>query len=128
MQLNLHFQASDLDTVPEQGIHEVVIDSARVRTSERGNPTIQVIYRLTQGRAAEQRVIEYFVVDGASAAALAISRRCLAALYRACGLDPQAGDEIDPRDLVDSRLEIRVGHESFDGTLRARVLGYRARS
>ena len=50
MQLNLQFHASDLDTVPEQGVHEVVIDSARVRTSKRGNPTIQVIYRTQRQR------------------------------------------------------------------------------
>ena len=60
-------------------------------------------------------------------AALAISRRRLVALCRACGLEPRSGDAIRPEDLLDAELEIRIGHERYSGTLRARVLGYRNR-
>jgi hypothetical protein len=123
---SLHFQPSDLDEVlPEEGFHEAVIDTARLRTSESGNPTVQVIYRLPQAPPGAQTVSEYFVVAGANPTALAISRRRLVALYRACGLEPRSGDEIQLADLVDTRLEIRVGHETYAGTRRPRVLGYR---
>jgi hypothetical protein len=122
----LRFQPGDVaNLLPEEGIHEAVIDNARFRTSERGNATVQVIYHLPHAPAGAQCVTEYFVVDGANPGALAVSRRRLVALYRACGLEPQPGDEIQISDLVNSRLEIRVGHETFLGTLRPRVLGYR---
>ena len=127
-QSHLQFEPGDLaDGLPEEGFHQAVIAAARLRTSESGNPTVQVIYRLPQSAPGAPSVVEYFVVDGATPGALAISRRRLVALYRACGLEPRSGDRIEPHNLVDSQLEIRIGHERFAGTLRPRVLGYRSR-
>ena len=123
-----HFEPSDLDDeLPEEGFHEAVIDQARLRVSEHGNPTVQVIYHLIERPGGSRGVAEYFVIEGASPTALAISRRRLVALYRACGLMPEPGEAIDPADLVGSKLDIRIGHETYAGTQRPRVLGYRAR-
>ena len=125
---NPHFDSSDLeDDLPEEGLHEALIHAARLRTSERGNLTVQVIYHLIESPAVAPGVVEYFVIEGASPTALAISRRRLVALYRACGLVPEPGEAIEPKDLVGAKLDIRIGHESYAGTRRPRVLGYRAR-
>lgn len=61
---------------------------------------------------------------GSTRRACAVSRRRLSTLYRACGFQPHDGDALRPADLVGSKLEIRLGHETYDGTLRLRVLGY----
>ena len=121
------FQETDFNgLLPPEGYHRSVVDCARFRKSSRGNMTLQVIYQLPDAPAGYDSVADYFVVSGASPRGLAVSRRRLLELYRACGFHPQQGDPIRPDDLVGSQLEIRLGHESFEGALRLRVLGYRA--
>jgi len=44
-----------------------------------------------------------------------------------CVEDPERRVWLEPKDLVGSKLDIRIGHESYAGTRRPRVLGYRAR-
>jgi hypothetical protein len=124
----VHFEPSDLAApLPEQGFHLAIVEAARLRGSQNDNPAlhVQVVYRLVQAPPGAQRVVEYFLVEGAIAGALAISRRRLVALYRACGLEPRPGDPIQPEDLVDSELEIRIGHERRCDIFRPCVLGYR---
>ena len=125
-QLYIRFQNSDfVEALPEEGFHSCSIHAARPRTSERGNATIQLIYELHDVDPGCDRVIEYFVIAGATPQALRIGRRRLLTLCRACGLDPKDGDELRLADLVGRELQIRIGHETYDGKPRVRVLGYR---
>jgi hypothetical protein len=125
-QLHIRFQTSDFtETLPEVGYHSGVIHSARPRVSERGNPTIQVVYELDDADPECDRVTEYFVVAGATPQALRIGRRRLLTLCRVCGLDPKEGDELKLADLVGRELQIRIGHDTYDGKPCVRVLGYR---
>jgi hypothetical protein len=123
---NPSFQETDFsDPLPPEGYYKGVIDRARFRTSERGNMTLQVIYELSNAQAGYDTVADYFVLAGSSLRGLAVSRRRLLELYRACGLHPKNGDAIRPADLEGSHLEIRIGHEVYEGAPRLRVLGYR---
>jgi len=123
---SIRFSITDLnDELPGQGYHPAVITASRMRMSQNRNPTMQVTYQLQDASPGCDTVAEYFVLIGSSARARAISFRRLLALYRACGLQPQAGDPIRPDELVGAEVEVRIGHEVYDGTLRLRVLGYR---
>jgi hypothetical protein len=125
-QLHIRFHPSDFtETLPDEGFHTAVILSARPRVSERGNATIQVVYQLDDVDPTCDRVTEYFIVAGASPQALRIGRRRLLALCRACGLDPREGDELELPSLVGRALQIRIGHDTYDGKPCVRVLGYR---
>jgi len=97
-----------------------------MRMSQNRNPMLQVTYNLPQACPGCDTVPEYFVLAGSTPRACAISRRRLFALYHACGFQPRDGEVLQPADLVGAHLEIRLGHETYDGTLRLRVLGYRA--
>jgi hypothetical protein len=111
--------------LPDEGFHEAAVCAVRVRKSEQGNETIQVVFHLRDGDPECDRVTDYFVIEGASPQALAISRRRFVALLRACGLEPERDEEIELSDLVGAKLDIRIGHELYQSTLRARVLSYR---
>ena len=114
------------DLLPPEGLYASVIDRARFRTSSSGNLTLQVIYQLSDAPAGYDTVADYFVLAGSSERGLAVSRRRLIELYRACGIYPRHGDLIRPEDLRGLKLQIRLGHESYEGEMRLRVLGYRA--
>jgi hypothetical protein len=125
-QLPIRFQTSDfIEALPDQGYHPCVIHTARPRVSERGNPTVQVVYELDDADPSCDRVTEYFIVAGATPQALRIGRRRLLTLCRACGLDPKQGDELKLAELVGRELQIRIGHDTYEGQPRVRVLGYR---
>jgi|RhiMetdeSRZDD1v2_1073273.scaffolds.fasta_scaffold67092_4 hypothetical protein len=124
---SIRFNIAELnDELPGEGYHPAVIATARLRMSQNNNPTLQVTYELQDAASGCETVAEYFVLLGSSARARAVSLRRLLALYRACGFEPHQGDPIRPEDLVSSRVEVRIGHETYDGMLRLRVLGYRA--
>jgi len=59
---------------------------------------------------------------------LAYARKRLVAVFRACGSDPQNGDEICPAVLSNACLEVKVAHESWKNTVRLQVVGYRVHS
>jgi hypothetical protein len=125
--LTIRFGIAELnDKLPAEGYHEAVVASARMRRSQNGNPMLQVTYDLPQASPGCDTVPEYFVLAGSTPRACTVSRRRLFALYHACGFHPRDGEVLRPADLVGSQLEIRLGHETYDGTLRLRVLGYRA--
>ena len=113
--------------IPNEGDYAAFVHSVKQRTSERGNATIQVVYEVLDVDPAWDRVSEYFVVSSPNSRALAISRRRLLSLCRACGLSPREGDEVNLAQLVGVGLEIRLGHESFEQAKRLRVLGHRRR-
>jgi hypothetical protein len=124
----VRFDDSDIDAlIPEEGDYRAYVHSVRQRTSERGNSTIQVVYEVLDVDPAWDRVSEYFVIAGPNRRALAISLRRLHSLCRACGLDPGKGDEVNLAHLVGIEIEIRVGHEIYDGRKRLRVLAHRHR-
>jgi hypothetical protein len=118
----LHFEADDFVELPAPGHYHARITTARHRTSGAGNPMIQVVYELEAGHAC---VSEYFVFGG-SARGLAMARRKLVQLYRACGLTAKGGDAIDPADLLGAQLEVKVEHDEWDGEPRLRVAGHRS--
>jgi hypothetical protein len=119
------FDDADFDVLPAPGFYKSMIVTARFRTSEQGNETLQVVHELEGLAPGRDRVAEYFVLAGGSPRGLALSRRRLLELYRACGLAPKSGDGIDPADLLDGRLEVRVEHDSWQGRPRLRVTSHR---
>jgi hypothetical protein len=124
----IRFETSDfIEALPEEGLHTGAVHSARPRTSERGNPTLQVVYQLDDVEPTCDRVTEYFVVAGANPQAVRIARRRLLAMCGACGLVLHENDELDLARLVGRRLQLRIGHETYQGQIRIRVLGYRPR-
>jgi len=119
------FADSDLcDEVPSPGIYASTITTARLRSSQSGNAMVHVVHALEGVRPGYDRVAEYFVLEGASARGLALSRRRLVELYRACGLRPRAGEEIAPGALQGARLRVKVEHEQWRGEPRLRVVGH----
>jgi len=123
----LHFEEGDFDGVlPAEGYYEAVVDRARFHTSQRGNTTLQVVCEIVGVPAGHDIVADYFVLSGSSERGRAVSRRRLLEFYRACGFSPKQGDPIRPDELAGSRLSVRVGHETYEGIPRLRVLGYRA--
>jgi hypothetical protein len=124
--MKLRFEAADLaNTALGPGYYQGRVTSARYRTSAEGNPMIQVVYALAEDVGGPPRIAEYFVLDGASPRGLAMARRQLVELYRACGLTPQPGEEARLEDLVGSVLDLRLEHDEYRGQRRLRVAGHR---
>lgn len=121
----LKFDDADFGLLPEPGFYRSTIVTARFRTSEQGNETLQVVHELEGLAPGRDRVAEYFLLGGGSPRGRALSRRRLVELYRSCGLSPRSGDAIDPADLLDARLEVRVEHDSWEGRPRLRVASHR---
>jgi hypothetical protein len=119
------FLDSDLcDEVPTPGTYVSTITTARLRSSQSGNAMVHVVHALEGIRPGYDRVSEYFVLEGASARGLALSRRRLVELYRACGLTPRPGEEIAPGGLQGTRLRVKVEHEEWRGELHLRVVAH----
>lgn len=120
------FEQQDLaDELPAPGSYASTIRSALVRRSQGGNRMVQVVHGLEGILGGLDHVCEYFVLEGASPRGLALARRRLVGLYRACGLEPQPGDDIVPTDLVGRRLEVRIEHEPWQEQMRLRVVAHR---
>lgn len=120
------FEESDLsDALPAPGVYAGTVTTARLRRSSSGNRMVHVVHTLDGVAAGHDRVAEYFVLEGASARGLQVARRRLVDLYRACGHEPEAGEEISPEDLLGARLEVKVEHETWRGEIRLRVVGHR---
>jgi hypothetical protein len=119
------FLESDLcEEVPTPGIYVSAITTARLRSSQSGNAMVHVVHALEGVGPGYDRVSEYFVLEGASARGLALSRRRLVELFRACGKAPAAGEEIAPGMLQGARLRVKVEHEQFRGELQLRVVAH----
>ena len=119
------FLDSDLsDALPAPGIYPGIITTARLRSSHSGNAMVHVVHALEGLPPAYDRVSEYFVLEGASARGLALSRRRLVELFRACGLTPRSGEDIAPAQLLGAHLRVKVEREEWRGELRLRVVGH----
>jgi hypothetical protein len=125
MDNTLQFDDADFDVLAAPGHYKSTIVTARFRTSERGNETLQVVHELEGLPPGRDRVAEYFLLGGGSPRGRALSRRRLVELYRSCGLAPKGGDGIDPADLFEARLEVRIEHDAFEGRPRLRVASHR---
>lgn len=126
---DLTFEHDDLDeNLLPAGFYPSTITRARVRTSAGGNQMIHVVHALEGVAPSLARLADYFVLEGASAHVLALTRRRLVQLYRAASLEPIAGAAIDPGDLVGAELDVRVEHDRWRGRPRLRVVEYRPRS
>ena len=113
------------DEMPAPGYYNARISSAGFRRSANGNRMLQVIHDLERVPRVYQRLADYFVVEGAIPRGILMAKRRLVQLYRACGFDLKDGDEISPRDLMDSRLQVRVEHDEWEKQPRLRIVGYR---
>ena len=121
----VRFETSDFFSgLPPAGTYRGTIRSAQLRESREGNRMVEVVVSVEAAGAAHD-VRDYFVLEGASPRGLCVARARLVELYRACGLDPQSGDEIRPEDLEGATLEVKVRHEERDGQVRLRIVGYR---
>jgi hypothetical protein len=119
------FLDADLaDEVPAPGIYVSTITTARMRSSQSGNPMVHVVHALEGVSPAYDRVSEYFVLEGASARGLAFARRRLVELFKAGGLPPHPGEEIAPARLQGARLRVRVEHEQYRSELHLRVVAH----
>jgi hypothetical protein len=119
------FLDSDLcDEVPAPGTYASTVTTARLRSSQSGNAMVHVVHALEGVPPGYDRVSEYFVLEGASARGLALSRRRLVELYRACGQKPCAGEDITPAGLQGARLRVKVEHEEWRGELHLRVVAH----
>lgn len=122
----IRFDDDDLqNTLPAPGYYKAKISTARFRNSTSGNGMLHIVYVLEGIAPGYERVAEYFVLEGPTAQAIAVAKRNLVDLYRACGLEPQAGDEISPADLFGATLEVRVTHDEWQGKTRLRIVGHR---
>jgi hypothetical protein len=121
----LCFDDADFEKLAAPGLYTSTIVTTRFHTSEQGNETLQVVHELEGLTPGSDRVAEYFVLDGGSPRGRALSRRRLVGLYRACGFAPVSGHAIDPTDLLDARLEVRVEHDDYQGRPRLRVAAHR---
>ena len=122
----IRFEAQDLRIdLPIPGWYPAQIQDARFCRSACGNRMLQVRFALADVDVSYQRLSEYFVIEGATPFGLVMTRRRLVDLYRATGLDPQPGDEIAARDLVGRALDVELGHDTWQGQPRLKVLRHR---
>ena len=119
------FLDSDLcEEVPTPGTYVSTVTTARLRSSQSGNAMVHVVHALEGVAAGYDRVSEYFVLEGASARGLALSRRRLVELFRVCGKTPAVGEEIAPGRIQGARLRVKVEHEQFRGEMQLRVVAH----
>lgn len=127
--IDLCFDRDDIDhELLSPGFYPSTVTRASVRTSASGNRMIHVLHALDGVAPGCDRLADYFVLEGVAAHVLALTRRRLVQLYRAAGLQPHPGATIDPSDLLDAKLDIRLEHDRFRGEPRLRVVEYRPRS
>ncbi|MBA7698304.1 hypothetical protein ES703_106981 [subsurface metagenome] len=122
------FQFEDFyDQVPDPGFYPSSIRSACFRRSANKNRMLQVVYALEGVEPAYQLVANYFVLEGerVSPSGIFLARRRLVQLYRACRIFPKEGEEIDPTQLLNARLQVRVEHEEWEGRPQLHVVAYR---
>lgn len=115
------------DQLPDPGFYPSSIKSAHFRRSAAKNRMLQIVYTLEGVEPAYQQVADYFVLEGerVSPAGISMARRRLVQLYRACRIFPKQGDEIEPKQLLNARLQVRLEHEQWQGRPQLRVVAYR---
>jgi hypothetical protein len=117
-----------VDPLPDEGFHPAVVCDVRCRVSENHNPVVQVTYQLGDTPPDRDRLVDHFIVSGGNLRAIAVGRRRLLSLCRACGIEPQEGEELSLQALLGAALEVRVVHDTYQDSRRARVRAYRSAS
>jgi hypothetical protein len=115
------------DQLPDAGFYPGSIKSACFRRSANNNRMLQVVHVLEGVEPAYRLVFDYFVLEGEKVSPLGIllARRRLVQLYHACRIFPKKGDEISPGQLCESRLQVCIEHEEWQGRPLLRVVAYR---
>jgi len=125
--MQIRFHVSDLvEDLPHPGFYHSTILSAELRRSQRGSHMVRVVHALDGVPVAHDRVWDYFVLSGASPRGVAMARRRLVQLHRACGFSPREDEPISLAKLEGARVEVKVEHTTFEGERRLRVVAYRA--
>jgi hypothetical protein len=124
--MQIRFQVCDLaDDLPRPGFYHSTILCAELRRSHSGNHMVRVVHALDGVPVAHDRVWDYFVLSGASPRGVAMARRRLVQLHRACGFSPREDEPISLAELEGARVEVKVEHTTFEGERRLRVVAYR---
>jgi hypothetical protein len=87
---------------------------------------VYVVVTLDSVAAPYDHISDYFVLEGVTPRGIACSRRRLVSVFHAVGLQPRAGEEIQPGVLEGLSVEIKLAHELWKGKVRLQVTGYRA--
>jgi hypothetical protein len=121
------FVITDLgDLAPAAGTYPGTISAARLAHSAGGNAMVAVTVTLAGARPGRDRVVDCFLLEGASPRGLQVARWRLVALYRACGLTPRDGEPIRPEALVGARVRVTLASEYRAGRVWARVAEYQS--
>jgi hypothetical protein len=119
----VRFAQEDLSARPvPAGRYAARILAVRETRSRRGNPMVTVTLALQD---CKRELVDYFVTGGVSPSALAVSRRRLATLCRACGIEPKPDEDLDLRLLRDRFVEAEVIVEAGETGPWNRVARYR---
>jgi hypothetical protein len=128
MQQPLCFEDTDVGGPPAPGWYASTITTACWRRSVHGNRMVYLVVALDGVGSPYDRIADYFVLEGVTPRGVACSRRRLVTAFRAGGLAPRAGDEIQPEVLEGLTIEVRLAHESWKGKVRLQITGYRPRA
>lgn len=121
----LHFSEKDVSERPHPGWYAATIATACWRESSKKHRMVYVLVVLEGVASPYDRISDYFVLEGVTPQGIACSRRRLVTLFRAGGLPPQPGDEIQPSLLEGLKLEAYVALESWNGKSRLQIKQYR---
>lgn len=126
MQQPLRFEEPEVGGPPAPGWYAGAITTACWRSSSRSNRMIYLVVTLDSVAAPYDHIADYFVLEGVTPRGIACSRRRLVSVFNAGGLQPRAGEEIQPGVLEGLSVEIKLAHELWKGKTRLQVTGYRA--
>lgn len=103
--------------IPE-GTYEVVVNSATQKDSRDGNPMIAFEFEVAEGAHKGAKLFE-----NCSLQPQALFK--LKSVLLALGIEiPNKAFDLNLRDLVGLTCEVEVGHETYEGKKRARILQY----
>lgn len=104
-------------TIPE-GRYSLVVDSATQKSSREGNPMIAFEFSVAEGKYQGSKLYE-----NCSLQPQALFK--LKSVLIALGMDiPNKAFDLDLKDLIGLTCEAEVGHETYEGKKRARILEY----
>ena len=104
-------------TIPE-GRYPLVVDSATQKSSREGNPMIAFEFSVAEGKYQGSKLYE-----NCSLQPQALFK--LKSVLIALGMDiPNKAFDLDLKDLIGLTCEAEIGHETYEGKKRARILEY----
>ena len=104
-------------TLPE-GRYSLVVDNATQKSSREGNPMIAFEFSVAEGKHQGSKLYE-----NCSLQPQALFK--LKSVLIALGMDiPNKAFDLDLKDLIGLTCEAEVGHETYEGKKKARILEY----